>query len=285
MSGNYTETREIRLSGTARGAIAIEVKSLNSDVTANSQDRSPLEALAGDLAVSEERYRTLFETMPMGIVHYDADGSVIGANKAAGDILGIDLSGATTWPVVPEGQAVSEDGSPFPREELPVLTALRTGQVVAGTPVGVRHAKTGELRWVRDTAVPDARDEHDRPSRAYAIFTDLTEQRRTEAELRQSTALLGRLREGNVLGVVVASEHQVYEANDAYLDIIGYAREDLEAERVTWREISLPEWSDVQDKAMGQLQRTRVCQPFEKEYVHKDGHPGASAHRVGVVQP
>ena len=70
---------------------------------------------------------------------------------------------------------------------------------------------------MRVTAVPDARDDQGRPSRAYAIFTDLTEQRRTEAALRQSTALLGRLREANVLGVVVLDEHRVYEANDAYL--------------------------------------------------------------------
>ncbi len=254
------------------GAIVIEVQSHNGDATKPIDGPTPLEALAGDLAASEERYRTLFETMPMGIVHYDADGSVIGANDAADDILGIDMAAAATWPVVPEGQTVREDGSPFPREELPVIAALRTGRVIADTLAGFRHAKTGETRWVRVTAVPDARDEHGRPTRAYAIFTDLTEQRRTEAVLRQSTTLLGRLREANVLGVVVAGEQQVYEANDAYLDIIGYGREDLEAGRVTWREISPPEWAGAQDRAIGQLQRTGACQPFEKEYVHKDGH-------------
>src|SRR5262249_24812794 len=154
----------------------------------------------------------------------DADGSVIDVNRAAGEILGIDLATAMTWSVVLAGQTIREDGSPVPREELPVPKALRTGQVVADTMIGVRHEKTGELRWVRVTAVPDARDEHGRPTRAYAIFTDLTEQRRTEAALQQSTALLGRLRDANVLGVVVAGVHRVYEANDAYLDMIGYQR-------------------------------------------------------------
>lgn len=208
----------------------------------------------------------------MGIVHYGADGSVIGANRAASEILGIDLAAARSWPVVPEGQAVREDGSPFPLDELPVPVALRTGEIVADTVAGVRHAKTGELRWVRITAVPDARDTRGRPSRAYAIFIDLTEQRRTEAALRQSTTLLGRLREANVLGVVVLGEDQVYEANDAYLDIIGYNRDDLEAGRIAWQKITPPGWTEVQDKAMRQLRQTGACQPFEKEYVHKDGH-------------
>ena len=46
--------------------------------------------------------------------------------------------------------------------------------------------------------------------------------------------LLGRLRDANVLGVLVAGEHRVFEANDAFLDIIGYTRDDLEAGRITW---------------------------------------------------
>jgi len=248
------------------------VRRRSNDVSAYSRDQSQLEALAGDLAASEERYRTLFETMPQGIVHYDARGSVIGANQAADEILGMDLTAATSWPVVPEGQAVRADGSPFPPDDLPVRVALRTGEIVAGTVAGIRHGKTGELRWVRITAVPDARDEQGRPSRAYAIFADLTEQRRTETALRHSTALLGRLREANVLGVVVVGEHRIYEANDAYLDIIGYSRDDLEAGRIAWREITPPEWAGVDDKAVAQLRQAGVCQPFEKEYVHKDGH-------------
>jgi PAS domain S-box-containing protein len=248
------------------------VRRRSNDVTAHVRDRNQLEALAGDLAASDERYRTLFETMPQGIVHYDADGSIIGANQAASEILGLDLTAVTSWPVIPAGQTLREDGTPFPPEDLPVRVALRTGEIVAGTVAGVRHGQTGELRWVRITAVPDARDEQGRPSRAYAIFTDLTEQRRTETALRHSTALLGRLREANVLGVVVVGEHQILEANDAYLDIIGYSRDDLEAGRIAWREITPPEWASAEDKAIGQLRQAGACQPFEKEYLHRDGH-------------
>ena len=40
--------------------------------------------------------------------------------------------------------------------------------------MGVPHGRTGELRWLRVTAVPDARDAEGRPQRAYAMFRDLT---------------------------------------------------------------------------------------------------------------
>jgi len=126
-----------------------------------------LGTLAGD-ATPQERYRTLFETLPHGVIHYDANGSIIGANPAASDILGVDPAAVRSWPVVPQGRAVREDGSPFPAGDLPVPVALRTGEIVAGVVVGVEHRRTGELRWVRVTAVPDAWDDQGRPSRAYA---------------------------------------------------------------------------------------------------------------------
>jgi PAS domain S-box-containing protein len=229
-------------------------------------------SLPGELIASEERYRALFETLPMGIVQYDAGGSVIGMNSAASEILGLDLTTVTSWPTVAGGHAVREDGSPCPPREMPVPVALRTGEIVTGTVLGFRHGKTGELRWAGVTAVPDARDEQGLPSRAYAILSDLTEQRRTEAALQQSAALLGRLREANVLGVVVIDEHRIYEANDAYLDIIGYSRNDLKAGRVTWRAITPPEFTGIGEKALEQLRHSGVYQPFERDLIHKDGH-------------
>src|SRR5215469_6539170 len=95
--------------------------------------------------------------------------------------------------------------------------------------------------------------------------------RQAEAALQQSTALLGRLRDANVLGVIVQDESRVCEANDAYLDIIGYSRGDLEAGRIAWREITPPEWADAQDNAIAQLRQSGAYPPFEKEYVRKDG--------------
>jgi two-component system cell cycle sensor histidine kinase/response regulator CckA len=242
------------------------------DVTAHVQDRRRLEVLAERLATTEERYRTLFETLPLGVVHHNADGSILWANPAAGEILGRAPDAMTTWPRDWAGRAVHEDGSPFQLDELPVVVALRTGEVVADVVAGLPHGRTGELRWLQVTAVPDARDEQGRPQRAYAMLTDITEQRRAEAALRQSNRLLGRLREANVLGVLVVSEEGIHEANDAFLDIIGYTRDDLESGRIHWRTITPPRWAARDDDALEQLRRTGAFRPFEKEYVRRDGH-------------
>lgn len=242
------------------------------DVTAHVQDRRELEEVADRLAAAEERYRALFETMPQGVIHYAADGSVLGANPAARRILGLSEPEMTSWPLATVQRAVREDGTRFQPEERPVRRALSTGRMVSDVIVGVPHGQTDELRWLRATAVPDARDDQGRPQRAYVMFTDLTEQRKVEAALRESTSLLGRLREANVLGVVTSTGQGAYEANDAFLDIIGYSHDDLAAGRVSYQSITAPQWAARDRDALEQMRRTGAFRPYDKEYVHRDGH-------------
>jgi PAS domain S-box-containing protein len=242
------------------------------DVTAHVQARRALEETAARLTATEERLRGVFETMPQGVIHYAADRTVLGANPAAREILGLTESEITSWPMDTLQRAVHEDGSSVPTEELPVSRALRTGEMVSDVMLGVPHGQTGEIRWLRVTAVPEAGDEDGRPQRAYAMFTDLTEQRRVEAALRKSTALLGRLREANALGVIVSSEQRIHDANDAFLDLIGYSRDDLEAGRLSYQSITPPEYASGDAAAVAQLRRDGVVPSLEKEYLHRDGH-------------
>lgn len=242
------------------------------DVTARVLVRHRSEALAGELTEAEGRYRTLFETMPDGVVYHDGDGVIVAANPTAGRILGVDASDLVG--LSPQGehwQAVREDGSPFPGDEHPAMVALRTGEIVADVVMGVTHGQTGERRWLSVTAVPDARDEQGRPQRAYAMFQDVTEQRRAAAALRERDSLLGRLRDANVLGILLVDDQRVLDANDAFLDMVGYDSDDLAAGRIDWRAITPPEWTARSQEAVDQLRRTGACEPFEKEYLHKSG--------------
>jgi PAS domain S-box-containing protein len=235
-------------------------------------DRLGNEGLAAQLAATQERYRTLFETLPQGVIYCAADGMIIEANPAASEIMGIDTdelissSLASIWP------ARHEDGSPFRPGEFPVTVALRTGEVVPDVVLGVPHGRTGQLRWLTVTAVPDARDDRGRPQQAYAMFRDLTKQRRVEARLREGAELMGRLREANVLGVVLVGEDRVYDANDAFLDIVGYTRDDVAAGRISYRSVTAPEWAASDAEALRQLRTTGAFRPYEKEYVHRAGH-------------
>ncbi len=104
------------------------------------------------------------------------------------------------------------------------------------------------------------------------MLTDITDQRRAETISREGSRLLGRLREANVLGVIVSDENGARDANDAYLDIVGYSRADLAAGRVAWHRITPAKWKAVDDRAIEELRRAGACPPYEKEYTHRDGH-------------
>ncbi len=222
--------------------------------------------------MTQERYQTLFETLPQGVIYYDTNGLILGANPAACRILGLEEDEMITWPLSGAGRTVHDDGSPFDAQDFPVSVALRTGEVVTDVIMGVPHGRSGEMRWLRVAAVPDARDEAGRPQRAYAMFRDLTRERRAAAALREGTELMGRLREANVIGVVVNGEDRVHDANDAFLDIIGFTRDDVAAGRVSREVITPPEWWDADADAHQQLKRTGAFRPYEKEYVHHQGH-------------
>jgi PAS domain S-box-containing protein len=81
-----------------------------------------------------------------------------------------------------------------------------------------------------------------------------------------------RLVDANIIGIFIADrEGRIFEANDAFLRVVGYDREDLVSGRVRWTELSPPEWRERDVLIQAELSSTGVVQPFEKEYFRKDG--------------
>jgi PAS domain S-box-containing protein len=81
-----------------------------------------------------------------------------------------------------------------------------------------------------------------------------------------------RLVDANIIGILIADrEGRILEANDAFLRILGYDREDLVSGRVRWTELSPPEWRERDILTQAELNSTGIVQPFEKEYFRKDG--------------
>jgi PAS domain S-box-containing protein len=83
-----------------------------------------------------------------------------------------------------------------------------------------------------------------------------------------------RLVEANIIGVVIADIHgRIKEANDFFLGLIGYSRGELEAGLLNWNGLTAPGWEPIDRKAIEDLIVTGTTPAFEKEYIHKDGHP------------
>jgi PAS domain S-box-containing protein len=63
----------------------------------------------------------------------------------------------------------------------------------------------------------------------------------------------------------------VLDANDVFLELVGYTREDLNAGRISWIEMTPPEYRAHDAIALAEVAEHRACKPFEKEFIRKDG--------------
>ncbi|MBV9678525.1 MAG: PAS domain S-box protein [Acidobacteriaceae bacterium] len=142
----------------------------------------------------------------------------------------------------------------------------------------IRRASDGQWRWhlVRAFPVKNAEGEilkwigastdiHDR----YEAEQKLQELSET---LRRSEARFRRLVEGSLFGIAIGDFHgNLLYANNAFLSIIGYTREEFEREGLRWTDLTPPEWLERDWKAAQELRERGYSAPFEKEYLRKDG--------------
>ena len=78
--------------------------------------------------------------------------------------------------------------------------------------------------------------------------------------------------DANIVGIFIADrEGQILEANDAFLRIVGYDRQDLVRGRLNRNELTPPERRELDKRAWEELNSIGRLQPFEKEYFRKDG--------------
>ncbi|AXF01728.1 trifunctional serine/threonine-protein kinase/ATP-binding protein/sensor histidine kinase [Paraburkholderia hospita] len=92
-------------------------------------------------------------------------------------------------------------------------------------------------------------------------------------DLAEREAKIRRLVDANIVGIFVWDlDGRILEANDAFLRVIGYDRDDLLSGRLRWSDLTPPEWHE-RDRTewMPELRITGTLQPFEKEYFRKDG--------------
>ncbi len=75
----------------------------------------------------------------------------------------------------------------------------------------------------------------------------------------------------NIIGIITRQlEGRILEANDAFLRMVGYDREDLVAGRMLWTELTPPGWRDRAERAVAEAKMTGTA-TLEKEYFRKDG--------------
>ena len=104
------------------------------------------------------------------------------------------------------------------------------------------------------------------------VVRDFSDRHERDEKLRRSRARLRPLpAESTIAGIVSGEFDRIPEANDAFLDLVGYSREDLLAGRLVWPELTPHEYEALDELAHEEGLRFGACTPFEKELIRQDG--------------
>ena len=229
-----------------------------------SRQRAAMAALRG----SEERYRTMIESLNEGVMMFDDQARLKGVNAAAERLLGATFE-QMRHNNVADWQPIGVDGEIMPPEQVPIARMLATGKPVRRAQLGMRIAGDG-TRWL-DVNVEPLRDAGGAVTGGLLSFTDVTESRRVEEALRVSENTNRTLMDALADGVFVAQDFRFVYANRLLLERLGYEREEfvgLPFERVVGPDI-LATWNERFRGRVGS--GAEPVRTYDVQFLRKDG--------------
>lgn len=216
----------------------------------------------------EERSRLLAENLP-GVVYLcrnDEGYTVLYVNEAIHSLTGYCredfLSGRIRF-----GNLIHRDD----------LVAVRT-EIDAAIAHGRRYhlvyriqTSHGQIRWVEEFGARFG-DETGSAAMLEGFIHDITDRKHAEQALQTSESRFKRVVSSNMVGIHFwTSQGAIIDSNDAFLDMVGYTRDDLRAGRVRWDQMTPAEYRHLDDAGLEEIRQRGICTPFEKEYICKDG--------------
>jgi PAS domain S-box-containing protein len=216
------------------------------------------------LVQSEKQYRTLGDTVPYGIWLTDATGYCTYTSPSFLELVDMSM------------EQVQKFGwmNRLPLDDVKQTTDHWLRCVHIGEDFEREHrfrAKDGSYRNVLAIGRPVKND--DGKITGWVGFNlDITERKKAEEALRDSEARLRRFYESGMIGVFYYNlDGSVIDANNTFLEIIGYTREDLQAGLIQWGKMTPPEYRPSDEYAIAELKATGMDTPYEKEFIRKDG--------------
>ena len=179
------------------------------------------------LRESEQRYRSVTHTVQDGIILQAASGEILTWNKGAEKIFGI-LSSEVIGQIYSEKEwhTIHEDGTKYDGKDHPSMVTLHTGKAITNEIMGILKP-SGELKWISINTSPMFNGQE---KKAYAVaisFTDITELKQTEQELRDSRKRFKALHNASFGGIAIHDKGVILDCNQGLSEITGYSHDEL----------------------------------------------------------
>jgi PAS domain S-box-containing protein len=209
-----------------------------------------------ELRQSEQRLEVVLRSINDHFVTYDREWRFTYVNDRAAAILGRpkdELLGRCIWELFPDAV-----GNPYYVELHRAFSEQRG--------IRLEHFYAPFDAWLENHIYPSAD--------GVSVFAaDITDRKRAEDVLRRSEARFRCVFESNVVGMIQwdLDRSLILDANDEFLRMTGYTRDDVAAGRLNFRDMTPAEWTARNEEGIRAIREDGHATPYEKEYFRKDG--------------
>jgi diguanylate cyclase len=238
-----------------------------------------------DLRASEEQYRRLFETMALGVVYQDKNGSIISVNPAAERILGRtfeQMKNETS--LSPSWRTLFEDESVASGNDHPSMIALKTGKPCGPRVMGVYNPEILDHVWISIIATPLFHPGENEPYEVYTTFQDITAEHKAN---RNYYLLFQEMIDAYALHEMIYDpygkpvDYRFLAVNSAFEHMTGLKAEDIIGKTVL--EV-LPETEQYWIETYGHVAMSGEAIRFENYTVTSDKYFLVSAYKPAPNQ-
>ena len=250
-----------------------EIRRLNEELDRRVQERtrqlavvdSTLKSTIDELRKSEQRsqqlgnesFRLILDSIPQLAWIADSKGWILWYNQRWYDYTGTVSGQLTGW----------EWASVHDEKVLPAVLARWRWSVKTGEPFEMEfplRGADGRFRMFMTRVLP-VRDSAGSVSCWVGTNTDVEEHRVIEERLH-------RLYDSGIMGVFYWSANgAIIDANDKFLEIVEYSRQELQAGEIDWIRLTPEEFAAQDQHGLRELRQGGMIKPIEKEFFRKNG--------------
>jgi PAS domain S-box-containing protein len=223
-----------------------------------------------ELKLERETTQVVLDNVPVGILLADSEGKVILGNRSAQRILRRPVSEIATRMPHDGWVAFHPDGRRLEDHEYPLPRAMHSGEPIAPEDLLYQRGD-GSIAWISVAAAPIF-DGKEGVSGGVVAISDIDHQKRTDSNLHRSDERFRRLIEHSTVGLIIGDvEGHITYANPAILNLLGYTPEEVASGALQWSELTPPEFSAADEKAIEELRLTGTAASYQKSLRAKDG--------------
>jgi PAS domain S-box-containing protein len=254
----WTLSRAVPLIGAA-GEI-IEWFGAANDITGRKQESEALRTKTAELSEAQR-------VAHIGNWNWDPQADIITLSDEGLRIFGLDPK-CQPMPSFTELQESCFPVDDWERLNNAMQIALNTGQSFT---LDLRAIRNGEIIWVaaRGEAM---RDTYDKIVGLRGTIQDITYRKHAEEKLCESERRIRVFFESDMLGMLFWDmDGNITDANEKFLQMVGYSREDFISGGISWWQMSPLEYRFLDEFALNELKNTGIDTPYEKEFIRRDG--------------